>query len=147
MQSPTAKWWTKNRPAFTLLETVVVLAIVCLMIALPSFCMTKVRQRASMRQAMVLVTSQIEYDKRYALVSGLPVQIDYDPDQHVLTSKFYRAGKASHVQLPRDVQVKFGSTNRLCLGTRSCPAQTIKFLRGDEKNEVTMQLEWGKLRF
>lgn len=146
MQFPTVKWWT-SRPAFTLIETVVVLAIACIMIALPSFCLTKVRQRANMRQAMVLVTSQIEYDKRYALVSGLPVQVDYDPAQHVLTSQFYRAGQVSHVQLPRDISVKFGATNRLFLGTRSCPAQTIKFLRGDEKHEVTMQLEWGKLCF
>lgn len=146
MQSPTAKWW-KNKAAFTLLETVLVLAIVCMLLALPSFCLTKLRQRASMRQTMVLVIGQLEYDKRYAVVSGLPVQVDYDCKNHILNSEFYRGGTVSHLQLPRDVNVDLSSTDRLLIGNQSCPAQTIKFYRGDEKNEVTMQMEWGKFKF
>lgn len=146
MRSQTARS-RKNKPGFTLIETVVVLAIACILIALPAFCLTKVRARANMRQAMVMVSSQLEYDKRYALVSGDTVEVSYDEKNHVLRSWFCADKKKSSVQLPKDVQVRLSGNNWLQIEPYSCPAQTIRFTRGGEQSEMRMQLEWGKMVF
>jgi Tfp pilus assembly protein FimT len=133
--------------AFTLVESVVVLAIAIMLVAWPAVALHEYRERMAFNQTIETVTSEIEYAKRYAILKRQTVKITNLPLEHKLLIVYPRRG-FKHIPFDKSVNVRLGRENSFLIrGAGTTAPRTLAFEQNGRRKLVTMQLEWGKMSF
>lgn len=138
--------FTKNK-AFSLVESVVVLAIAILLISWPAVNLGQYQERMAFNRTIDSVTSEIEYAKRYAVLKQQTVKITNLPVKHELLV-IYPGRGFRHVPFDKSVNVQLGRDNTFSIrGAGTTAPRTLSFEQNGRRKLVTMQLEWGKISF
>ncbi|MCI1290241.1 MAG: type II secretion system GspH family protein [Lactobacillus sp.] len=138
--------FTKSK-AFSLVESIVVLAIAALLVTWPAVNLQQYRQRMAFNRTIETVTSEIEYAKRYAILKEQTVKITNLPLKHELLVVYPGRG-FKHVPFDKSVNVQMGRQNTFSIrGAGTTAPRTLGFEQNGKRKLVTMQLEWGKISF
>lgn len=137
----------RQSKAFTLVESVVVLAIAVMLVTWPAVALSDYHDRLAFNQTIANVTSEIEYAKRYAILKKQTVKVSNLPADHCLLLSYPGYG-FYQLKLDPSVKVQLGQNNTFLIRSGGTMApRTISFQQGERSKRITMQLEWGKISF
>lgn len=138
----------RNKPlslkAFTLVETMVTLAIFCLIFTLPTVNLKSYQDTIRIHNTRRQFKAIIENYSRIAVLKNRPYTIQNSPQEHYISvsygdwRKYYEYDKNVKVSIPNGNKMRISKEGRFApLG--------ISFSSNDKKENLNIQMLWGRL--
>lgn len=131
----------KNK-GFTLVETIIILFVFCLIFTIPSLKLTQFKSDLELSNTTRLVKSIIESSTRKSLLEKNAIFIHYSEENNRISVK---QGKSMQY-FPINHQIKIDNLNHVFVNPKgSISPCTIMIKNKNKKRMIKIQMKWGRM--
>lgn len=128
--------------AFTLIETMITLAICCGMMLIGSLQLKKYQNRLVFDNTVKEVTAALDQASRISTIEGHGVTVIFSENQHYI--ELVGGGHEKHVNINENIDIK-GLTNFVFSKTGRSAPRTVTISGYGMKKAIKYQMLWGRM--
>lgn len=133
----------KNKlSAFSLIETIITLAICCGMLLIGSLQLKQYQNSLIFDNTVKEVTASLDQASRVSTIKGCAVIVMFSQDQHYL--RLYGDGYDKHINIDPEIKITGLKRFRFSSSGRSTPA-SVSFRGYGMEKKVKYQMLWGRM--
>lgn len=132
----------KKSKAFTVLETIVTLAVICLIITIGTIQLSNLRSKIILQSSVSEFKTALSGASRVAIIKQQPVKIRYFSRAHMM--EFISEDYHRKVVFDEELSIKQFTNYQISSNGMLSPKHII-FSNGKNTQEVNIQMAWGRV--